>query len=37
MAAKLKDIVERVNLSPTTVSMVLNGKDIRVSEETKKL
>lgn len=37
MAAKLKDIAARVNLSPTTVSMVLNDKDIRVSEETKKM
>lgn len=37
MAAKLKDIAARVKLSPTTVSMVLNDKDIRVSEETKAL
>lgn len=37
MAAKLKDIAQRVSLSPTTVSLVLNNKDIRVPEETKEL
>lgn len=34
MSAKLKDIAQRLNLSVSTVSMILNDKGIRIPEET---
>lgn len=37
MAAKLKDIAEKLNLSATTVSMVLNNKGNRIPKETEEL
>lgn len=37
MAAKLKDIAEKLNLSATTVSMVLNNKGNRIPKETEDL
>lgn len=37
MAAKLKDIAEKLSLSPATVSMILNNKGIRIPKETEDL
>ena len=37
MAAKLKDIASRLNLSPATVSMILNNKGVRIPKETEDL
>ena len=37
MAAKLKDIAERLNLSAATVSMILNNKSVRIPKETVEL
>ena len=37
MAAKLKDIAARLNLSPATVSMILNNKGVRIPKETEDL
>ena len=33
MSVLLKDVAEKVNMSITTVSLVLNGKPVRVSEK----
>ena len=37
MAAKLKDIAEKLNLSAATVSMILNNKGVRIPKETEEL
>ena len=36
MAVTLKFLSEKANLSTTTVSLILNGKNVRVSEAKKK-
>ncbi|MGI6734606.1 MAG: LacI family DNA-binding transcriptional regulator [Bacilli bacterium] len=37
MRVNLKYIAEKANLSPTTVSLILNGKNVRVSQEKREL
>ena len=37
MSVLLKDVAEKVNMSITTVSLVLNGKPVRVSEKKRRL
>ena len=37
MAATLKDIAQRLNLSAATVSMILNNKSVRIPKETEEL
>ena len=36
MSATIKDVAKKVNVSPTTVSLVLNNRESRVSEATKR-